>query len=290
MMRLTATAARFILVGLIVLGGTRTLAAQTGREALARGTEAHEFADFETAVRLLSRGLDPSAGPRDAAWSVGLHKLVDAVIAQGRRPLADVWLRWALRLEPELPFDSVNFASAVKEAFDAARAAVRASTQDQGLVVAAWEWGDPVGSPNQGALRIARGEVELSARIEGGATLLPGVDRVLAPGSYTIIATAEGRLPARVTNEVLPGITTVLTFNLAPAAPGLLYVASRPWGMVVVDGKRIGYTTIAAHRLPAGVRRLRIERDGYFPFDTTLTVLPDQRLRLGTILLRARSR
>jgi len=264
--------------------------AQSGRQALLQGHQAYDFAEFDRAIGLLESGLDPNAGPPDTLWIGGVHKLAHALIESGADSVATVWLRWALRRLPDLPIDSLNFPPPVVAAFRSAQGFVSASPL-RAMVQTTWRWppGPHVG--NAGSLIIEAGNLNVAGRVEGGGFLAAGVPQTLDAGSYTILASAEGYLPARATVEVLPGVTTVLHFSLEPAAAGLLYVASRPWGVVFVNGQRIGYTTIAAYRIPAGTHRVRVERPGYVPFDTTVTVAQrDQRLRLGTIQLQPERR
>ncbi len=281
--------ARAVVLAALVNGGLSSASAQTGREALAQGTEAYDRAEFQTAVRLLSRGLDPMTGQQDSLWGAGIHMLADALIEQGAASLADVWIRWALRIAPEVNVDSINFPPAVTNAFLAARRAIGESSADSATASVAWEWSNTAGSPTRGAIRVTRGEALVTAELRGGGSVRAGEQRAVAAGVYLVVATATDYLPSQVTIEVLPGVTTVLDFELQPAT-GLLYVVSRPWGDVYLDGVRLGYTTLAARKVPVGPHRLRIQRDGYVPFDTTITIYGDQRLRLGPIQLRPERR
>ncbi|HEY8198103.1 MAG TPA: protein kinase [Gemmatimonadales bacterium] len=52
----------------------------------------------------------------------------------------------------------------------------------------------------------------------------------------------------------------------------LLKVDSDPWGMLYVDGARVGRTPISNHRLSLGTHRLRVEQKGYQPITETLKV------------------
>jgi hypothetical protein len=52
----------------------------------------------------------------------------------------------------------------------------------------------------------------------------------------------------------------------------LLKVSSNPWGVLYVDGVRVGPTPVANHRLPFGSHRLRIERRGYQTLTETIVV------------------
>lgn len=149
-----------------------------------------------------------------------------------------------------------------------------------------WRWPSRFSGALTGSLVLEASAVPLPARIDGRGLVVPGVLQFLSAGSYTLLVSAEGYLPARATVEVLPEVTTSVRFDLEPAIFGYLYVASQPWGTVFVNGAQIGYTTIAGYRLSAGTHRVRIERPGYLPFDTTVTVQErEQRIRLGNIRL-----
>jgi hypothetical protein len=263
------------------------VAAQQGRAALQQGVAAYERAEFQTAVELLSSGLDPAAGPRDSLWGVGIHMLADALIEQGSTSLADVWLQWALRLEPGLSVDSINYPPAVSRAFLAASVIVGAQSFDTATASATWEWSDEAGSASEGSVRVLA-TPGASIDVRGVGAIPPGGERSLTPGTYVVTAVAPAAFPAEITTDVLPGVTTVIEFDLV-ASTGYLYVVSRPWGAVLLDGEPIGHTIIAAREVEAGSHRLRIERDGYLPFDTTFTIRVDQRLRLGPIVLRPRT-
>jgi hypothetical protein len=262
--------------------------AQAGRDSLAKGSAAYDVADYGVAARLLAAGLDPALVQRDSAWVAGLHKLAHSLLEMGKASAASTWLRWALRLEPGLKVDEVNFPPAVVAAFDSARAVARLPNLGDSLALTTWAWATS-SAESQGALRLRPSPVPVSVLVEGMGALAPGQDRRLPAGTYTILASADGYFPARVVREVLPGPTTVLQFYLKelPAKnPGFIYVGATPWGTVYLDGQRIGYTTIAARSVRPGSHRLRIERVGYAAFDTTISVAPDERVRLGTVQLR----
>ncbi|HEX9729766.1 MAG TPA: PEGA domain-containing protein [Gemmatimonadales bacterium] len=281
---------REILFVVVAIGvAARGAPAQTGRDALAAGIRAHDVADFQTAAGLLSRGLDPEAGALDSLWVLGVHNLVDALNETDHAALAETWVRWALRQLPDMVVDTIAFPPAVKRVVQAAREAVDRTAGDTATVRLRWIWSRDAGSGDRGALRLREGEIAVTAQVEDGAFLAGAVDRVLAPGSHTIVATAQGRVPARVTVEVLPGVTTVLDFQLAHAPPGTLYVDARPWAEVFLDNESVGYTLLVAHPVQAGRHQLRLVRDGYAPFDTTIAVSAGEPVRLGTVLLKRRS-
>jgi hypothetical protein len=266
------------------------VAAQSGREALIQGTQAYDLADFDRAIMLLSQGLDPAASPRDSLWEVGVQKLAHALLERDQASLAETWLRWALRLEPQMVPDSVNFPPSIWLAFDRAKSLLPDTSPDTATVRRSWNWGAGSAATSGGWLLVRSSGPMITASIENGDLLSTGAPRSLEPGSYSILVTAVGYEPVRVTVEVLPGVSTQLLFSLRRIPPALLYVASQPWGTVYLDSVRIGYTMIAAHPVPVGTHRLRIERDGYTPFDTTIVVSGSQLVRLGPVRLEARRR
>ena len=273
----------------LALTFARGAAAQDPRDLLRLGNQAYDVAEYKMAGPLLVVGLNPAAGPRDSLWTAGLHRLAHILVEDGKDSVAAAWLRWALRVQPGLVVDTLDFPPAVQDAFALARAFVAGAGPGDTLTETTWEWARRSGEATQGALRVERSGVPLTAFLEGVGALSAEESRALAPGSYVIVASAPGYFRTRVTREVLPGVTTVLRFRLrglSTQALGFLYVASAPWGTFSLDGERTGYTAVAAAPVAAGPHRLRIERAGYTPFDTVVTVARDQRLRLGTIRLR----
>ena len=67
--------------------------------------------------------------------------------------------------------------------------------------------------------------------------------------------------------------------------PGLLSVNAIPWGSVSLDGQPIGNTPQIDRTVAPGRHRLRVERDGYRPYDRVIDLAPGQRLRITDIAL-----
>jgi len=67
--------------------------------------------------------------------------------------------------------------------------------------------------------------------------------------------------------------------------PGLLSVNAIPWGSVSLDGQPIGNTPQIDRTVAPGRHRLRVERDGYRPYDRLIDLAPGQRLRITDIAL-----
>ncbi len=105
-------------------------------------------------------------------------------------------------------------------------------------------------------------------------------------------ATAEVRSPGEATTQ--PPVQAAA--EPSPSAPqqtvavqaGTLVVNARPWGQLYVDGRLIGNTPLRNVRLSPGTHRVRVERDGYVPFERTVRVATGQVIRLTDIVLEPR--
>ncbi|MGH7568059.1 MAG: PEGA domain-containing protein [Gemmatimonadales bacterium] len=261
-------------------------AAQTARQALAAGTERYLLADYPSAASLLSRGLDPNAGPGDPLWLQSVGHLADVLLVLRQDSLAATWLRWATRLAPAFVVDEEVAPPAVVRAAAAARAFVDATPHDRFVARTTFEWPAVVrhGVPlPPGTVRLAAATIPITARIGADQFLRGGEARRLPPGSHVVVVSAPGYLPTRLTVEALPGITTVVGVSLLPETAGQLYVTARPWGTVFVDGQRIGQTSVAAHRVAPGRHTIRLQRDSAAPTDTTIVVAERQPVRLSWV-------
>src|SRR5438552_3324941 len=67
---------------------------------------------------------------------------------------------------------------------------------------------------------------------------------------------------------------------------GLLYVNSLPWGNVYLDGQMVG--TVPLKDLPVwpGTHSLRVEREGFQPYERTFEIGSGQQLKITDIVLR----
>jgi predicted Ser/Thr protein kinase len=70
------------------------------------------------------------------------------------------------------------------------------------------------------------------------------------------------------------------------AAPGHLWVNSRPWGALYIDGDSVGETPVFNVTVRAGTHRRRVQQRGYLPVEDTVDVKPGQELRLTDLVLK----
>lgn len=206
------------LAGLVLwLGvtGTGFLRGQDPRDAMV----ARAFNEFDAAQRLqlLMSALNPTSGPPRGAWPVGVQLLAQTLIEDGQDSLAGVWLRWAIRLSPDLQPDTVQFLPKVVAAYRSARDFVLSTRAPTDTAAATtWLWPAPDTRERTGRLQIASSGLAapLHVEVRGVGPIGPGGSVPLSPGSYQISAGAAGYDSVRVMREVLPGVTTVLEFHL----------------------------------------------------------------------------
>ena len=254
--------------------------AQTGRHALAAASERYLLADYPSALPLLVKGLDPKAGPLDRSWLQGVERLADVFLVLRQDSLAATWLRWAARLDADFRVDEELVPPAVARAARAARAFVDSTRYDRFVARMSFDWAAAT-TRGQGTVRLEPARIPITARIGTDQFLRGGESRRLPPGSYSVVVSAPGYLPTRLTVELLPGVITEVGVSLLPETAGLLYVTARPWATVFVDGDAIGYTSVAAHRVVPGRHVVRLEYQGGASRDTTIVVGERQAVRLS---------
>jgi hypothetical protein len=190
------------------------LRAQDPRDAMV----ARAFNEFDAARRaqLLMSALNPVAGPPRGAWAVGVQLLAQTLIEDRQDSVAGVWLRWAVRLSPDLQPDTVQFLPQVIAAYRRARDFVQSTRGiSDSAAATTWLWPGP-SADRTGRLDVAPSSLTVPLHVEIRGVGPTGVNASipLEAGSYQITASATGYDTARVTREVLPGITTVLEFHL----------------------------------------------------------------------------
>ena len=275
---------RILLVALTLAAAPSPGSAQTGRQALTAGTERYLLADYEGALSLLGKGLDPTTGPTNDLWLRGVERLADVLLVLRQDSLAATWLRWAVRIAPAFAVDEDVVPPVVVRAAAAARAYVDSTPRDRFVARTEYVWPAVFRTDAPGVVRLAPATIPITARIGVDQFIRGGESRRLPPGSYDVVVSAPGFLPTRLTVELLPGVTTVVAVALLPETAGLLYVAARPWGTLLVDGTRIGYTSVAGYRLTPGRHEVRLERQQDPPIDTSIVVGDRQQIRLSWVM------
>lgn len=207
----------------LLAGLGHTLVAQ-GRDQLIRdGVAAYNNFDPGHAQVLLRQGLNPALGAPDSSWARGVQLLAQILTESGDTTEAQLWARWAMRLDPTMALDTVTYLPEVTQAFRSAATAVKGGGPGDQATTTTWRW--PQGTPGaQGALLVRSGTpgVALTVLITGRGVIPADQTVSLPPGTYALALSAPNRLGANVNREVLPGVTTVLTVNLPSASEGTL--------------------------------------------------------------------
>jgi PEGA domain-containing protein len=166
--------------------------------------------------------------------------------------------------------------------------------------------------------RVAAVAVCLLVALAGGAVWLGSSSIPASPARRELVASASPRassdtsVPSRPDPESPPSAisppTRTTRPTVAPRAPvakrpapppprpparverprlepGLLSVNAVPWGSVYLDGQPIGNTPQSDRTVAPGRHRLRVEREGYRPYDRVIDVASGQRLRITDITL-----
>src|SRR5712691_8595105 len=181
------------LVLLLSLVGAGSLHGQDPRDAMV----ARAFNEFDVAHRLplLMSALNPTAGPPRGAWPVAVQLLAQTLIEDSQDSLAGVWLRWALRLSPDLQPATVQFLPKVVVAYRSARDFVL-STRAPGDSAAATTWLWPAQDTGErvGRIQVAAAALGVPVQVEvkGVGPIGIGGSIPLSPGSYQISASASG--------------------------------------------------------------------------------------------------
>ena len=97
---------------------------------------------------------------------------------------------------------------------------------------------------------------------------------------------APARTPAHAPAPVRATPTAVA--RMRRTEPGLLSINAIPWGSVYVDGRPVGNTPQLDLSISPGQHRLRVERQGYRPYERVIDVAPGQHLRITDITLTER--
>jgi hypothetical protein len=220
--RTSVSFAVLLLAGFLLTGSATRAQAQDRGELIRQAEQFYQNFQTEPALNNLRAALDPTRGEPDSIWAHGVHLLAQIYYESGDTAQATTWLRWAFRTDPGLRVNRSLFLPQVLTLSDAARAWVRRTESEGDFVTdTRFEW--PVGRmvPQTGSLRIDNAGLGVPLRVLVQGTGDPqarpvpeGVTATLGPGSYEVQAAADGYLGVRITRVVLPGVTTVLKFNL----------------------------------------------------------------------------
>ena len=158
-----------------------------------------------------------------------------------------------------------------------------------GVVLAAagavwWWWPSPAPPPTGPLIMESSalpGDSARAALAHSQATQPPAPTPTPTPGSGTSAPASPAPPPTTVSTPVRRPAAPVA----AVQTPARLFINATPWGELSIDGQSLGNTPKADLQLAPGSHRLRITRDGFEPWERSVTVRPGEVLRLTDIVL-----
>jgi len=197
---------------------TAASAQVTRAELIATGEDAFFNLEIDRAREFFVAAVNPVVQPPDSIWAIGVQYLTQMHLEAGNPDLADTWMRWAVRLVPDMQVDEMAFVPEVIRRYRSALALVGSGNAGDQVTETTWVWPTLGSRETSGILRISPSTLESTIRvnISGRGSITSGLDLTLPPGTYSLQVSADGYNPTDVTREILPGVTTVLTFNLEP--------------------------------------------------------------------------
>ena len=137
------------------------------------------------------------------------------------------------------------------------------------------DWVTAQRSPIIGTRPVPAGQV-------GADTVLSDVAR---PESLPVVPPAAAAVAQAVgAQQPTPAVRT-RSRPAVRARPGMLFVSSRPWGVLYIDDRRIGNTPKVNLSIAPGTHVLRIERDGFAAFERVIEIRSGAELRITGIEL-----
>ncbi|HEX9729084.1 MAG TPA: serine/threonine-protein kinase [Gemmatimonadales bacterium] len=109
----------------------------------------------------------------------------------------------------------------------------------------------------------------------------PAGGDVASPARPDSVSAAVAAAPA-----VVPAPRRAAPRPAPPPPPGALFVNARPWGVIFLDGTEIGNTPKANLAVAAGQHTLRIEREGFTPFERVIQIRSGEPLRITDVVLQ----
>ena len=201
-----------------------TADAQSRGDLLRQATAELDDFDAPRAIRLARAALNPSLGPLDTTWVRGVHVLAQVLIEEQQAEVAKTWAQWAMRTQPTMEIDSVNFLSNVVTLLRDARGATVQTVGDE-KTRTTYQWPAANVTTDGASFRIASGASPVTVFVRGiGIVGAAGLN--LPAGTYELEVSASGFLPMTVAREALPGVTAEFAFTLTPAAAAAATLAA----------------------------------------------------------------
>ncbi|HEX9631288.1 MAG TPA: serine/threonine-protein kinase [Gemmatimonadales bacterium] len=126
-------------------------------------------------------------------------------------------------------------------------------------------------------------------RLRGRGLMLAAAAMAVVAGAVVVGPSLLGGPPVTPprTGEAVPPMTDPAPPTPMPV-PGRLWISAEPWADVIVDGTKVGRTPVIGVAIAPGRHQVRLEHDGYEPFEREITVEPGAEVRLTGLRMQAR--
>ncbi len=121
--------------------------------------------------------------------------------------------------------------------------------------------------------------VRITTDPPGARVFIDGVPRSETPsvlhvpvGRHEVFVLKDGLWPVKTTVQWASGDRPILKISLRKQHGGLVVVSDPPGSDVLLDGRRLGNTPLAYEGLPGGTHRLTLRKEGFHPYETSLTL------------------
>nr|VFJ48179.1 MAG: Serine/threonine protein kinase [Candidatus Kentron sp. FM]VFJ48217.1 MAG: Serine/threonine protein kinase [Candidatus Kentron sp. FM]VFK07531.1 MAG: Serine/threonine protein kinase [Candidatus Kentron sp. FM] len=143
----------------------------------------------------------------------------------------------------------------------------------------------PEPEPPSATLTVAPDPPDAMVTVDG-KPLDPDAAHLLAPGEYDLRVARAGYQPFEKQVRLAAGESLDLPVRLAPRTARLVVRANVVGDRLFIDGQPVGATGPESHELAPGKHTIRVEKEGYAPFETQLELAPGGRETVRATLER----
>nr|VFJ43105.1 MAG: Formylglycine-generating enzyme, required for sulfatase activity, contains SUMF1/FGE domain [Candidatus Kentron sp. FM]VFJ43927.1 MAG: Formylglycine-generating enzyme, required for sulfatase activity, contains SUMF1/FGE domain [Candidatus Kentron sp. FM]VFK07347.1 MAG: Formylglycine-generating enzyme, required for sulfatase activity, contains SUMF1/FGE domain [Candidatus Kentron sp. FM] len=135
-------------------------------------------------------------------------------------------------------------------------------------------------SPRPARLVIASDFPDATVHIDGKAVGSPGIEHTLAAGEYTVRVERPGYEPVETRITLEPGGKRTIRAELIPKKAKLVIRSRQENDMAYINDKEVGPTGRKPHILAHGEYTIRVEKEGFAPFEEWISLAPGEQREL----------
>nr|VFK25746.1 MAG: Formylglycine-generating enzyme, required for sulfatase activity, contains SUMF1/FGE domain [Candidatus Kentron sp. MB]VFK29738.1 MAG: Formylglycine-generating enzyme, required for sulfatase activity, contains SUMF1/FGE domain [Candidatus Kentron sp. MB]VFK74890.1 MAG: Formylglycine-generating enzyme, required for sulfatase activity, contains SUMF1/FGE domain [Candidatus Kentron sp. MB] len=135
----------------------------------------------------------------------------------------------------------------------------------------------PVIPPKPAKLRVTAEPLDATVTLDGRSIHSP---HTVKAGEYTVRISKPGHQPFEQRVTLSAGEERTLQIALTPKPARLIVRSNVSGDIVTINGDRVGPTGPEPHKRPAGQYTVRVEKEGYEPFETEILLARDEQKTL----------